>query len=158
MSGALFEYMTRTSLVHVPYKGGGPLYSDLIGGHVQMFFANIASALVHVKSGKLKGIAVTSTQRSTSAPEFPTIAESGVPGYDVYEWHALFGPAGVPREIVAKLNFEIGRILVAQDVKERFFQFGAEAAPGSPEELGDFVRKETAKWQNVTKQMNIKAE
>jgi tripartite-type tricarboxylate transporter receptor subunit TctC len=142
MSGALFEYMTKTALVHVPYKGGGPVYSDLIGGHVQMFFANIASALVHVKSGKLRGIAVTSARHSVSAPEFPTFAESGVPGYDVYEWHGLFGPAGMPKETVSRLSSEMARILVAADIKERFFQLGAEAAPGAPEGLADFVRAE----------------
>lgn len=158
MAGALFEYMTKTTLVHVPYKGGGAVYSDLIGGHVQMFFANIASGLVHVKSGKLRGIAVTSAKRSASAPEFPTFSESGLPGYEVYEWNGLFGPAGMPKDIVARLNTEIVKIIKLPDVKERFFQMGAEAAAGTPEQLGDYVHGEVAKWQTVIKQMNIKAD
>jgi tripartite-type tricarboxylate transporter receptor subunit TctC len=158
MAGALFEYMTKTRLVHVPYKGGGAVYSDLIGGQVQMFFANIASGLVHVKSGKLRGIAVTSAKRSASAPEYPTFAESGMPGYEVYEWNGLFGPAGMPKEIVARLNTEIVKILNMPEVKERFFQLGAEAAPSSPEQLGNYVRNEVGKWESVVRALNIKAD
>ena len=156
MAGELFKYMTKTDLVHVPYKGGGAVYSDLIGGHVLVYFANIASGLVHVKSGKLRGVAVTSARRSESAPEFPTFAESGVPGYEVYEWNGLFGPAGMPKEIVARLNAEFGKILNAADVKEKFFQLGAEAAPGTPEQQGEYVRAEVMKWQKVIGAMGIR--
>jgi tripartite-type tricarboxylate transporter receptor subunit TctC len=111
-----------------------------------------------VKSGKLKGIAVTSTRRSRSAPEFPTVAESGLAGYECYEWNALFAPAGTPPEIIARLNTELGKILRAPEMQERFFQLGAEAAPGTPEQLGDFVRSEIAKWGKVVRDAGIKAE
>ncbi len=156
MAGELFKYMAKIDLVHVPYKGGGAVYADLIGGHIQAYFGNMASSLPHAKGGKLKGIAVTSAKRSASAPEFPTFAESGVPGYEVYEWNGLFGPAGMPKEIVARINTEMGRILAAADVKERFFALGAEAAPGTPEQHGEYVRAEVAKWQKVISAMGIR--
>lgn len=158
MAGELFKSMAKVDMVHVPYKGGGAVYSDLMGGHVQAFFSNIASGLVHVKSGKLKGIAVTSTRRSPSAPEFPTIAESGLPGYAVYEWNGLFAPAGTPKDIIARLNAEVMKIINSPEVKERFFALGAEASPGTPEQLGDYVRGEIAKWRNVVREMGIKAD
>jgi tripartite-type tricarboxylate transporter receptor subunit TctC len=158
MAGELFKSMAKVDMVHVPYKGGGAVYSDLMGGHVQAFFSNIASGLVHVKSGKLKGIAVTSIRRSPSAPEFPTIAESGLPGYAVYEWNGLFAPAGTPKDIIARLNAEVMKIIHSPEVKERFFALGAEASPGTPEQLGDYVRGEIAKWRNVVREMGIKAD
>jgi tripartite-type tricarboxylate transporter receptor subunit TctC len=156
MAGELFKYMAKVDMVHVPYKGGGAVYADLIGGHIQAYFGNIASSLPHAKGGKLKAIAVTSAKRSAAAPEYPTFAESGVPGYEVYEWNGLFGPAGMPREIVARINAEMGKILVAADVKERLFALGAEASPSTPEAHGEYVRNEVAKWQKVIGAMGIK--
>ena len=156
MAGELFKYMAKIDLVHVPYKGGGAVYADLIGGHIQAYFGNMASSLPHAKGGKLKAIAVTSAKRSASAPEFPTFAESGVPGYEVYEWNGLFGPANLPKEIVARINAEMGKILAATDVKERFFSLGAEAAHSTPEQHADYVHAEVAKWQNVINAMKIK--
>lgn len=157
MAGELFKSLARVDLVHVPYKGGGPVFVDLIGGYVQLSFLNIASSLVHVRAGKVRGIAVTSSRRSRSAPEFPTIAESGVPGYEIYEWNALFAPAGTPPEIIARLNAEIIKIMAAPDVQERLFQLGAEAVTSTPEQLGDHIRREIAKWGKVVKDMGIKA-
>jgi tripartite-type tricarboxylate transporter receptor subunit TctC len=157
MAGELFKYMAKINLVHVPYKGGGAVYADLIGGHIQAYFGNMASSLPHAKGGKLRGIAVTSAKRSASAPEFPTFAESGVPGYEVYEWNGLFGPAGMPKEIVARINSELGKVLNAPDVRERLFALGAEPAPGTPEQHGEYVRAEVAKWQKVIGAMGIKA-
>ena len=157
MAGELFKYMAKIDMVHVPYKGGGAVYADLIGGHIQAYFGNMASSLPHAKGGKLKGIAVTSAKRSASAPEFPTFAESGMPGYEVYEWNGLFGPANLPKEIVTRINAEMGKILAGADVKERFFSLGAEAAHSTPEQHADYVRAEVGKWQKVIVAMRIKA-
>jgi len=158
MAGELFQYMTKVSLLHVPYKGGGLVYADLLGGQVQLFFGSIASALPHVQGGKLKGIALTSTKRSRSAPQIPTIAESGVPGFEIYEWNALYAPAGTAPAIVAQLNTAMNKLLDTPDVQQRFFQLGAEAAPVSPAEAGRDVRSEMAKWSRTVKDMGIKGE
>jgi tripartite-type tricarboxylate transporter receptor subunit TctC len=158
MGAELFKYLAKVDMLHVPYKGGGPALADLIGGHVQLVFPNIASGLPHVKSGKLKGIAVGSTKRSRAAPQVPTVAESGLPGFELYEWNALFAPAGTPPEIIARLNAELAKVLRVPDIQERLFQMGAEPAPGTPEELDDYVRREIVKWEKVVREMGIKVE
>lgn len=158
MAGELFSYLAKVRFSHVPYKGGGPALADLMGGHVQLSFLNLATSLVYVKTGKVKGIAVTSAKRSRSAPQFPTIAESGVPGYELNEWNALFAPAGTPAEIIARLNAEVVKVMAASDVQERLVQLGADAASSTPEQLGNFLRGEVAKWSKVVKDMGIKAE
>ncbi|HLF38466.1 MAG TPA: tripartite tricarboxylate transporter substrate binding protein [Burkholderiales bacterium] len=158
MGAELFKYLAKVDMLHVPYKGGGPALADLIGGHVQLVFPNIASGLPHVKSGKLKGIAVCSTKRSRAAPQLPTVAESGLPGFELYEWNALFAPAGTPPEIIARLNAELAKVLRMPDIQERLFQMGAEPAPGTPQELDDYVRREIVKWEKVVRVMNIKVE
>lgn len=135
-----------------------PALADLIGGHVQVLFPNIAAGLPHVRAGKLRGIAVTSARRSRSAPQFPTVAESGLPGYEMYEWNALFAPAGTPPEIITKLNAALRNIIGVPEVQERFFQMGAEAAPGTPEQLNGYLRSEIAKWDKLVKAMDIKVE
>jgi tripartite-type tricarboxylate transporter receptor subunit TctC len=141
----------------VPYQGGGPALTELIGGHMQLMFPNIASGLPHAKSGKLRGIAVTSVKRSASAPQFPTVAETGLPGYEHYEWNALFAPVGTPPEIIVKLNTELRKVLTAPDLQARFLEMGVETAPSTPEELGNYVRKEIAKWAKVVKDMKTGA-
>ena len=158
MAGELFQYMTKVRMLHVPYKGGGLVYGDLLGGQVQLFFGSVASALPHVQAGKLKGIALTSAQRSRSAPQFPTIAESGVPGFEIYEWNAMYAPAGVAPAIVTRLNATLNKIIANADVQQRYFQMGADAVPMSPAELGAYVRSEIAKWGKTVKEMGIKAE
>jgi tripartite-type tricarboxylate transporter receptor subunit TctC len=158
MAGELFQAMAGVKLLHVPYKGGGPVYADLIGGQLQIFFGSIASALPHVQGGRLKGIALTSAQRSRSAPQLPTIAESGLPGFEIYEWNALYARAGTPQAIIARLNATVNRIVALPDVQQRYFQMGAEAAPRSPAELGAHVRAEMAKWAKVVKETGIKGE
>jgi tripartite-type tricarboxylate transporter receptor subunit TctC len=158
MAGELFQYMTKISMLHVPYKGGGPVYADLLGGQVQLFFGSIASALPHVQGGKLKGIAVTSAKRSRSAPQTPTIAESGVPGFEIYEWNALYTPAGTAPAIVARLNASINKLLDTPEVQQRFFQLGAEVNLMTPAELANYVRSEMAKWAKTVKEMGIKGE
>ena len=158
MGAELFKYMAKVNMVHVPYKGGGPALADLIGGHVQLLFPNIASGLPHVRSGKLRGVAVTSLKRSRAAPQIPTVSESGLPGFELGEWNALFAPAGTPPEIITRLNTELNKVLRSPDIQERLFQMGAEPAPGSPKELDDYVRKEIAKWAKVVKDVGIKVE
>jgi tripartite-type tricarboxylate transporter receptor subunit TctC len=155
LAGELFKYLSKIDIVHVPYKGGSPALVDLIGGQVQLYFGNISSGLPHVRAGKLKGIAVSSAKRSRSAPEFPTVAESGLPSFEVYEWNALFAPAGTPPQIIARLSTELQKILHASEMQERFFQMGVEGAPGTPQQLGDFVRSEIAKWGKVVRDVGI---
>jgi tripartite-type tricarboxylate transporter receptor subunit TctC len=158
MAGELFQYVTKVKLSHVPYKGGGLAYVDLLGGHVQLFFGSIASALPHVQGNKLKGLALTAAKRSPSAPQIPTLAEAGVPGVEVYEWNGLYAPTGTAPAIVARLNTEVNKMLGTTDVQQRFFQLGAEAAPVTPVELGNYVRGEIARWGKTVKEMGIKAE
>ena len=158
MAGELFNYLAKVNMVHVPYKGGGPAVTDLMGGHVQLFFSSIATTMPYLKGGKVKGIAVTSAKRSRSAPEFPTIAESGIPGYELYEWNALFAPAGTPADIIAKLNADFGKVLAAADVQEKLFEFGAEPTSSTADQLQSHVVREMAKWDKVVKAMGIKAQ
>lgn len=158
MAGELFQYVTKVRLSHVPYKGGGLAYVDLLGGHVQLFFGSIASALPHVQGGKLKGIALTAAKRSPSAPQIPTLAESGVPGVEVYEWNGLYAPANTAPAIVTRLNAEVNKLLNNTDVQQRFFQLGAEATPVTPAELTAYVRGEIARWAKTVKEMGIKGE
>lgn len=158
MAGELFQYMTKVKLLHVPYKGGGLVYADLLGGQLQLFFGSIASALPHVQANKLKGIALTSIKRSKSAPQIPTMDESGVPGFEIYEWNALYVPTGVAPPIIGKLNAAMNQLLESSDVQQRFFQMGAEAVPTTPAGLGNYVRSEMAKWAKTVKEMGIKSE
>ena len=158
LSGELFKAMARIDIVHVPYKGGGPAVIDLIGGHVLMMFATLPSVLQHVRAGKLRGLAVTGSRRFPSAQEFPTMIEAGVAGYEVSGWSGLFAPAGAPREAIGRLATEIGKILRAPELKERFFVQGAEPVGNTPEEFAAFVRSEIAKWKKVVEASGMKAE
>src|SRR5688572_4176140 len=136
-----FELLQRNAqiaIVHVPYKGAAPALTDLLGGHVVMFFSGMPPAMPHVKAGKLRAIAVSTSVRSPAAPEVPTVAESGVPDFDISTWFGVLVPAATPKEIVAKLNAEISRALTLPDVKERLAREGAETAPNSPEQFGRF--------------------
>ncbi|MCC6531181.1 MAG: tripartite tricarboxylate transporter substrate binding protein [Burkholderiales bacterium] len=158
LGGALFEYLAKVKMLHVPYKGGGPALADLVGGQVQVLFPNIASGLPHVRAGRLRGIAVTSTKRSRAAAEFPTMAESGLPSFELSEWNALFAPAGTAPETIAKVNAALVKVIAAAEIRERLFQIGAEPSPGSPQELDQFVRKELARWGKIIKEVGIKLE
>ncbi len=158
MAGELFQYVTKVKMSHVPYKGGGLAYVDLLGGHVQLFFGSIASALPHVQGNKLKGIALTAAKRSPSAPQIPTMAEAGVQGVEVYEWNGLYAPAGTAPAIVTRFNGEVNKLLGNPDVQQRFFQLGAEATPLTTGELSAYVRGEIARWGKTVKEMGIKGE
>ncbi|HZM46895.1 MAG TPA: tripartite tricarboxylate transporter substrate binding protein [Burkholderiales bacterium] len=158
LAGEMFKSMAKVDVVHVPYKGVGPGVVDLLGGQVQMMFAIMQGAMPHVKAGKLKALAVSSAKRTATAPEVPTIAESGVPGYEFISWNAVHVPAATPRAIVATINREIGRILAMPDVKQRMFDLGLEVAGGPPERLGELVRSDIAKWSKVIKEVGVKVD
>ena len=158
LAGALFTIMAKIDMVHVPYKGSGAALSDLLGGHVAVSFGGLAAVMPAAKAGKLRVIAIASKARSSAVPQVPTIAESGLPGFDVPSWFGVLAPAGTPREIVERLHAEISRILNAQDVKERLAADGAEVAATSPDEFAAYIKSEIAKWGAVIRQANIRAE
>ena len=158
LSGELFKAMTRADIVHVPYKGGGPAVVDLVGGHVQMMFSTLPSVLQQVRAGKLRGLAVTGGRRFAAASEFPTMIESGLRGYEVSGWSGLFAPAGTPREAVTRLASEIGKILRAPDLKERFSIQGAEPVGNAPDVFAAFVGSEIARWKKVVEFSGARAD
>jgi tripartite-type tricarboxylate transporter receptor subunit TctC len=158
LSGELFNSMAGVKLVHIPYKGSSPALADLLGGQVKIMFDNVPSALPHVKAGKLKPLAVTSAKRTAVLPDVPTVSESGLPGFEVTSWFAIFAPAKTPKDIVAKLNGEVVKILKAGDVKEKLAQLGVDAAPTTPEELAAFAKAETEKWAKVVKATGASAD
>ena len=158
LAAELFKVGAGVDIVHIPYKGGAPAIADVMGGQVPMFFGNMSSALPHVKSGRVRALAVTGGKRSANVPDLPTIAESGVPGYEVYEWNGVFAPAGTPAAIVNRLQAEIARIMHLPEVSEKLAALGAEAVANTPQEAAAFVKAEIAKWTMVVKQANIKAE
>ena len=158
LSAELFKYMTGVDMVHVPYKGGGPAVQALLGGQVHLNFATISSVLAHVRAGKLRAVAVTTAKRSPVVPEIPTIAESGVPGYDHAPWNGFLAPAKTPRPIVTRLYEETARILHATDTKAFFTNEGAEAVGNKPEEFAANIKSEIAKWSKVIQAAGIKAD
>jgi tripartite-type tricarboxylate transporter receptor subunit TctC len=158
LAAELFKAGTGTDIVHIPYKGGAPAIADVMGGQVPIFFSNMSSSLPHVKSGRVRALAVTGSKRSANVPELPTIAESGVPGYEVYEWNGLFAPAGTPPAVINRLQSEIAKIMQAPDVKEKLAALGAEAVANTPQEAAVFLKAEIEKWAMVVKRANIKAE
>jgi tripartite-type tricarboxylate transporter receptor subunit TctC len=155
LAGELFKSSAGINMAHVPYKGGGQAIIDLIAGHVQTGFVNILEALSQVKAGRLRALAVTSAERSPVMPDVPAMAQAGVPGYEVIQWSGVLGPAGMPKDIVAKLNGEIGKILTQPKVRDRFAADGAQPGGGSPERFGAFIKAEIAKWAKVIKQAGI---
>ena len=158
LAGELFKLMASVDMVHVPYKGATPAEIGLMGGQVNVMFSSILSALPHSKSGKMKALAVTSARRSSVAPHLPTVAESGLPGYDVNPWYGLFAPAGTPPEVVNRLSREVARIVQLPDVKERFATLGAEPVGNSPQEFKLFLDKEIEKWTKVIDQSGTTAD
>ena len=158
LSAELFKTMTGADMVHVPYKGGGPAVTALLGGHVQLNFATIVTVLPHVRAGKLRGIAVTTAKRSLAAPEVPTIAESGVPGYDHGPWNGMLAPARTPKPVIARLNAEAARIVHAPEVKNVLSHEGAEPVGNSSDEFAAIIKAETAKWAKVIKATGMKAD
>ena len=158
LAGELFKTLAGIDIVHVPYKGGAPAMQDLLGGQVQFMFDNLANSTAQMKAGKLKAFAVTTAKRSTLAPELPTMAEVGVPGFDISTWYGIMAPAGTPPEIVRKLNTEIVKILGADDMREKLKAQGAEPAPMSPEEFAAFIRAEWTKYAKIVKDSGAKVD
>ena len=158
LAGELFNMLAGTKLLHVPYKGSAPAMSDVMGGQVQMMFADAPTALPQVRGGKVRALGVAQAQRSELFPGVPTFAEAGVAGYDAYSWAGFIAPAATPKDIAAKLSADIARVLAMPDVKARLHDAGAEPAPSSAETFGRFLSAELAKWGRVVKAGNIQAD
>jgi tripartite-type tricarboxylate transporter receptor subunit TctC len=158
LSGALFTSMAKISMLHVPFKGGAQAMPSVMAGEVATSFATIVSSLPLVKEGRLRGIAVTSAKRFPSALEYPTVAESGLPGYEAVAWYGLFAPAGTPRDIVQKINADVVAIVQAPDVRELFLAQGAEAYALTPEAFARLVQEDVGKWAKVVKASGAKAD
>ena len=158
LSFELFKSMTKTFITHIPYKGSAPAVTDLIAGQVDVMFDNTPNVLPHVRSGKLKALAVSSKTRTALAPEIPTVDEAGVPGYDVGVWFGVLTVAGTPRDVVQRLNSEMVKILTSAEVKERFGKMGVEVVAGTPEHFSQFLKSEVARWAKVVQDANIRAD
>ncbi len=158
LAGELFKNSAGVSMVHVPFRGGGPALVDVLGGQVQVNFANILSSLPHVKGGRLRALAVTSATRSTAITDLPTVAEAALPGYEVVQWNGVLAPARVPATIIARLNSEIERILALPEMKARLIADGADPAGGPPEKFAAFMRADIDKWAKVIKAANVTAD
>jgi tripartite-type tricarboxylate transporter receptor subunit TctC len=158
MSGELFKMLTGVDIVHVPYKGSAAALTDLLGGQVSVMFDNLPPSMSHIKSGKLRALAITTTTRYPTLPELPTMVEAGVPGYESSSWFGIMVPTGTPKDIVARLNAEARKIMAMPDVRERFDQQGAIASPGTPEDFDRFIRAEIEKWGKVVKASGAKVD
>ena len=158
LSLELFQTMAGVRMVHVPYKGSGQLVGDLLAGQVHLASMGLPVAVPHVQSGKLRAIAVTGAARSSLLPEVPTLSEAALPGFEVTSWYGVFGPVGLPADIVVKLNSEIGSAVTAPEVKERLAALGAEPSVKAPDQFGRYVRQEIARWAKVVKDSGAKAE
>jgi tripartite-type tricarboxylate transporter receptor subunit TctC len=146
----------KIKVLHIPYKGTGPAVADTIGGQVQLVFGAVPVTLPHVKAGRLRALAVTTDKRIAAAPDLPTVAESGYPGYEVTNWHGLVGPKGLPRDIVERLNREIGQVVLGEEMKKSLAADGLEPAGGSPARFGEILKNEMARWGKVVQQARIK--
>jgi tripartite-type tricarboxylate transporter receptor subunit TctC len=158
VSGEYFKMLTGTDILHIPYKGSAPAVTDLIGGQINMLFDNVPNVIQHVKAGKLKPLAVTSTKRSFQAPDVPTMQEAGVADYEVNVWFGLLSTAGTPPDVVAKLNAETVRVLNLPEVRERFRTLGVEVIASSPEQFAQHLKSEIAKWGKVVRDAKIRVD
>ena len=158
IAGELFKYMTGTDIVHVPYKGGGPAITDVLGGQIQLLFNTMTSTVGFMNSGKLRALAVTGKQRSPAVPNLPTVAEAGVPGYDVGAWFGIVVPRGTPRALVNTLNAAIVRVTRLPEARDQFAAQGAEAIGSTPAEFATHLRIEIDKWAKVAKAAKMRAE
>jgi tripartite-type tricarboxylate transporter receptor subunit TctC len=156
LSGELFKVMAGVQMTHIPYKGSAPALQDLLGGQVQLMFDNLPPSLPQIKAGKVRALAVTSLTRAPALPDVPTVAESGLPGFEASSWFGILAPAGTPPAIVAKLNAEIAKWLATPEAKEQLAKQGANAAGGTPEDFAKHIAAETAKWAKVVKDSGAK--
>jgi tripartite-type tricarboxylate transporter receptor subunit TctC len=158
LSAELFKSMAGIDMLHVPYKGTGQAVTDLLAGQIDVMFAPAQTVMQHVAAGKLKALAVTSAKRSSSLPDLPTAAESGLPGYEAIGWFGLLAPAATPRELVAKLSADANKVLADPDVKEKTLALGAEPSGNSPEQFARFIRDDQAKWSQLMRHQGISPE
>ena len=158
LAGELFKSLAGIDMTHVPYKGAAPAMQDLVGGQIQLMFDNLASALGQVRAGKVKALAVTTAQRSSLAPELPTIAESGLPGFDISTWFGLFAPAATPRDVLERLHAEFTRALASPDVRERMLNLGAEPVGSTPAEFAAYIGSEARKYARLVKASGAKSD
>jgi tripartite-type tricarboxylate transporter receptor subunit TctC len=158
LAGELYKVETGTDAVHIPFKGGAPATQALLAGDTQFMFDNLANAMTQVKAGKLKALAVTTAERSKLVPELPTMAEAGLPGFDISTWYGLFAPAGTPAAIVAKWNADVTRILTTPDVRAKLMADGAEPAPDTPEQFAQMIARELAKYARIIKASGAKVD
>jgi tripartite-type tricarboxylate transporter receptor subunit TctC len=158
LSAELFQHMAGVKWVHIPYKGGGPAVIELIAGQTSIMFSNVPTVIQHVRNGKLRPLAVTGAKRSSAAPGIPTVAEGGIPGYEVTNWFGVSAPAKTPRAIIDRLNSEIVRALNSPDLRERLISQGADPVGNTPEQYTAFMQNEIAKWAKVIQAAGIKGE
>lgn len=158
LSMALFQLMTGTRMVHVPYKGMAQVITEIAGGRLQLMSDNVTSVLPHVKAGRLRALGVTGPRRIPLAPDIPTVAEAGVPGYEITAWGGYIAPAGTPARIVARLNAEFNKVIASPAIRDRWLALGIEPVGGTPERFAAHVKAETAKWSDVIKRAGIKGD
>jgi len=158
LAGELYKVETKTDSVHIPFKGGAPATQALLAGDTQFMFDNLADVIAQVKAGKLKALAVTTAQRSPLVPDLPTLAEAGLPGFDISTWYGLFAPAGTPPAIVAKWNADVTRILNSPDVRDRLVADGAQPTPNTPEQFQKFIADELSKYARIVKASGAKVD
>ena len=157
LAGELLNSLAGIKLVHIPYKGAAPASVDLVGGHISAAFPSVSLALPHAKAGRLRLLGIASLKRAENLPEVPTIAEAGVPGFEVLSWYGLLAPAGTPAEIIARLNQEITRSLNEPEAVERLRAIGAEPMKSTPAEFNAFLKNEIAKWAKVIRSAGVRA-
>ncbi len=154
----IFKMQAKIDIVHVPYKGTPPAVTDLLSGQVQLMFANTLSVLPHVRSGRLRALAISSSKRSAAAPELPTVAESGMPGFDVSTWFGMLAPRGTPKEIIDRLDGEVRKIVQMADVRARLISQGADPIGSTPEEFRTYLKSELVKWEKAVKAVGVRIE
>jgi tripartite-type tricarboxylate transporter receptor subunit TctC len=158
LAGELYKSMAGINMVHVPYKGLAPAITDLLGGQVQVLFADVGLVAPHIKAGKVKAIAVTGASRATALPDVPTMSEAGLTGYRAGTWYGLFAPTGTPKDVIARVNADAVKAVAGADMKSQFGQQGIEPAGGTPAEFATLIRDDYAKWSKLIKEANIKPE
>jgi tripartite-type tricarboxylate transporter receptor subunit TctC len=156
--GEMFKDMAKLDIVHVPYKGGAAAMTELMAGRVHLMFESMSSIIQHHRSGRLRGLAVTSPRRSTAYPDIPTLDEAGVPGYDMTVWAGLITPAGIPKPVLAKLNDAINKAMTAPGLREKYALNGVETVGGTPEQFGAFIKREVEKYETLAKKIGVKVE
>jgi tripartite-type tricarboxylate transporter receptor subunit TctC len=158
LSGELLKLMSGIDMVHVPYKGTTPAITALLAGEVSVMFATITGIQPHIKTGRARGLAVSTAKRAAMLPELPTVSEAGLPGFEMVSWFGLYAPAGTPAAIVTRLNGEMAKVLVLPEVKSALGAQGLEVSPGTPEQLGDYTKREIAKFTRLAKAANVKVD